>query len=647
MQPPYVQQPGKDYILIPLWTADPPFPQEPKSSQDAGFKLSNDVKKKVNEVPRQEIECKDQEEKDNVNNTNRVNVVSSTVNAASNKVNVVGRKSSIKLLDDLNMPDLEDISIFEESNEDVFGAEADLNNLESTFQVFKNKLDERGIMIRNKARLVAQGHTQEEGIDYDKFFAPVARIEVTRLFLAYDSFNDFMVYQMDVKSAFLYGKIKEEVYVCQPPGFEDPDFPDKVYKVEKALYGLHQASRAWYETLSTYLLDNGFQRGKIDMTLFIQKHKASTPMKTQKPLLKDEEVDVYIYRSMIGSLTYLISLRPDIMFACKKQNVVANSKTKADYYYWVEVSAASLVRDTTTASSLEAEQDSGNIDKTQTKATSDEPSSQGTSLGNGPKHQDTMGNTSAYTRVISSSDDEALDKEDISKQRRIDEIDADEDTALVITHNDVSIQDNIVQDKGLEDVGEEEVVEIVTTPKMIIDTNVEVTQAPKRKGVRIQEPEEKTITKTASSQQPKVQNKGKGKAKQIEEPKMPKKRKHQIRADKELAKKLQAKMQAKINEEARLARERAQKEQEANDALVNTWDDIQAKIDLDAQLAQRLHEEEQQQFTNAEKAKLFMEFIKKIRKFFARKRNEEKRNKPPTKAQQRSIMSTYLKNIDG
>ncbi|GKD72509.1 retrovirus-related pol polyprotein from transposon TNT 1-94 [Tanacetum coccineum] len=167
-------------------------------------------------------------------------------------------------------------------------------------------------MIRNKERLVAQGYTQEEGIDYDEVFAPVARIEAIRLFLAYASFKDFVVYQIDVKSVFLYGKIEEEVYVCQPPGFEDPDFPDRVYKVEKALYGLHQAPRAWYETLSTYLLDNGFQRGKIDKTLFIKRHKevktTSTPMKTQKPLFKDEngkEVDVHMYRSMIGSLMYL------------------------------------------------------------------------------------------------------------------------------------------------------------------------------------------------------------------------------------------------------------------------------------------------------------------------------------------------------
>ncbi|GJX51196.1 putative ribonuclease H-like domain-containing protein [Tanacetum coccineum] len=235
--------------------------------------------------------------------------------------------------------------------------------------VFRNKKDERGIVFRNKARLVAQGYTQEEGIDYDEVFVPVARIEAIRLFLAYASFMGFIVYQMDVKSAFLYGTIEEEVYVCQPPGFEDPHFPDKVYKVEKALYGLHQAPRAWYETLSTYLIENRFRRGTIDKTLFIKKDKgdillvqmssmgeltfflglqvqqkedgifisqdkyvaeilkkfdfatvktASTPIETNKALVKDEEaeaVDVHLYRSMIGSLMYLTASRPDIMFA--------------------------------------------------------------------------------------------------------------------------------------------------------------------------------------------------------------------------------------------------------------------------------------------------------------------------------------------
>ncbi|GJV96138.1 putative ribonuclease H-like domain-containing protein [Tanacetum coccineum] len=139
--------------------------------------------------------------------------------------------------------------------------------------VYKNKRDERGMVVRNRARLVAQGYTQEKGIDYDEFFAHVARIEAIRLFLAFASFMGFIVYQMDVKSAFLYGTIDEEVYVSQPPGCVDPDHPTKVYKVVKALYGLHQAPRAWYATLSTFLEKYGYKRGTIDKTLFIQRNK--------------------------------------------------------------------------------------------------------------------------------------------------------------------------------------------------------------------------------------------------------------------------------------------------------------------------------------------------------------------------------------
>ncbi|GKF08813.1 putative ribonuclease H-like domain-containing protein [Tanacetum coccineum] len=257
------------------------------------------------------------------------------------------------------MPALEDINIFDLSrdNEDV-GAEADMNNLDTTIQVrhiptirihknhpldqvigdlksatqtrnmiknleeHGNKKDERGIVIRNKARLVAKGYTQEEGIDYDEVFTPVARIEAIRLFLAYASFKDFIVYQMDVKSAFLYGKIKEEVYVCQLPGFEDPDFPDRVYKVKKALYGLHQAPRAWYETLSTYLLDSGFQRGKIDKTLFIKRHKSDILLvqvyvddiifgSTKKELCNAFEKLMHekFHMSSMGELTFFLGLQ--------------------------------------------------------------------------------------------------------------------------------------------------------------------------------------------------------------------------------------------------------------------------------------------------------------------------------------------------
>ncbi|GKE83941.1 putative ribonuclease H-like domain-containing protein [Tanacetum coccineum] len=143
----------------------------------------------------------------------------------------------------------------------------------STEAMLLNKKDERGFVVRNKARLVAQGHRQEEGIEYNEFFAHVARIEAIRIFLAFASYMGFIVYQMDVKGAFLYGKIDEEVYVSQPPGFVDPKCPKKVYKVVKALYGLHQAPRAWYATLSTFLLKSGYRKGTIDKTLFIKKDK--------------------------------------------------------------------------------------------------------------------------------------------------------------------------------------------------------------------------------------------------------------------------------------------------------------------------------------------------------------------------------------
>ncbi|GJR62672.1 uncharacterized mitochondrial protein-like protein [Tanacetum coccineum] len=679
--------------------------------------------------------------------------------------------------------------------------------------------------------------------------------------------------------------IKMMVYVCQPPGFEDPDFPDRVYKVEKALYGLHQALRAWYETLSTYLLDNRFQRGKIDKTLFIKRHKGdillvqvyvddiifgltkkklftevktvSTPMETQKPLLKDEdgeEVDVHLYRSMIGSLMYLTSSRSDIMFAvcypkdspfdlvaytdsdyagasldrksttggcqflgsrliswqCKKQIVVTKSTTKAEYVaasscrgqvLWIqnqlfdygynfmhtkifidnnklgEDSAIpidphhtltiiqsstqsqktqkprkpkrkdtqvpqpsdpsenvadevvhkelgdSLVRAATTASSLEAEQDSGNITKTRSKATPNESSSQGTNSGGGPGCQETMVDTIAQTRfenVSKHSNDSLLARgntlrsdedrlkldelmalcttlqtrvldlektkttqqneidslkrrvkklekkrssrtcklkrlykvslsarvesfgneeslgEDASKQGRINAIDADEEITLVSVQDDAekemfdvdALNDEEVFIAGQNENAVEEVVDaaqVSTAATTVTITTKETTLAqalealktskPKVKGIVFQEPE--TVK--------------------------PMKKKDQISFDEETA----LKLQAEFDEEERLAREKAEIEKEANIALIEEWDDIQAKIDADHQLAERLQAQEQEELSDAEKATLFQQLLEKRRKHFAAKRAEEQRNKPPTQAQQRKIMCTYLKNMEG
>jgi hypothetical protein len=130
------------------------------------------------------------------------------------------------------------------------------------------KQNEHGVVTRNKARLVAKGYSQVEGLDFDETYAPVARLESIRILLAYAIYHGFKLYQMDVKSVFLNGPIKEEVYVEQPPGFDDSKYPNHVYKLSKALYGLKQAPRAWYERLRDFLITNGFKVGKVDPTLF-------------------------------------------------------------------------------------------------------------------------------------------------------------------------------------------------------------------------------------------------------------------------------------------------------------------------------------------------------------------------------------------
>ncbi|GKD93995.1 retrovirus-related pol polyprotein from transposon TNT 1-94, partial [Tanacetum coccineum] len=137
--------------------------------------------------------------------------------------------------------------------------------------LFKNKHDEENTVIRNKTRLVVRGYRQEEGIDFEESFTPVARMEAIRIFLAYVAHKSFTVFQMDVKTTFLHGMLKEDVYVYQPEGFIDVDHPSHVYKLKKALYGLKQAPRAWYDELSTFLLQNHFFKGTIDPTLFIRR----------------------------------------------------------------------------------------------------------------------------------------------------------------------------------------------------------------------------------------------------------------------------------------------------------------------------------------------------------------------------------------
>nr|GEY32670.1 hypothetical protein [Tanacetum cinerariifolium] len=226
--------------------------------------------------------------------------------------------------------------------------------------IYKVKLNEYGDVSKNKARLVAKGYRQEEGINFEESFTPVAHIEVIRIFIANAASRNMTIYQMDVKTAFLNGELKEDVYVSQSEGFVDPDHPTHVYRLKKALYGLKQAPRAWYDTLSRFLLDNNFSKGAVNPTLFTRKtgkhillvqiyvddiifastdlkdcdmfsnemslkfqmmdsyDSVDTPMVDQLKLDEDLSgipVDQTRFRSMVGSLMYLTASRLDLVFA--------------------------------------------------------------------------------------------------------------------------------------------------------------------------------------------------------------------------------------------------------------------------------------------------------------------------------------------
>nr|GEV01364.1 hypothetical protein [Tanacetum cinerariifolium] len=781
------KEPVKDYILLPLWTADPPFSQDPKSSQDDGFQPSSDSGKKVDEDPSKVSKCRDQKQDDNVNIINKVNAVS------TNRVN----------------DPLEDISTFNfSSDQEDDDEDADMNNMDTTIQVspvpttrihkdhpldqviedlhlttqtrnmsknlkehgfvstihqrtnhkdlqnylpngkmaigtkwvFKNKKDERGIVIRNKARLVALGHTREEEIDYVDVFAPVARIEAIRLFLAYASFKGFVVYHMDVKNAFFYEKIEEEVYVCQPQGFEDSDFSNKLYKVKKALYGLHQAPRAWYKgdilLVQVYVDDiifgstkkelcisfekmmhEMFQMSSIgELTFFLglqvkqkqdgifisqDKYVAeilkkyrftevkneSTPMKTQKPLLKDKdgkEVDVHMYRSMIGSLMYLISSRPDIMFAvCACARYQVNPKVlhlhavKRNFRYlkgqpkfslWYpkdspfdlvaytdsDYAGASLDRKSTSG---EAEYVAASSCRRQTKTITEEVQLQ--ALVDGKK---VIITESSVRRDLQPEDAEGVDyllNAAIFEQlilmrkakRKVTEVHRPSDP---MKH---------VADEAVNEEMNDSLVRAATTASSL---EAEQNTGNINKTQPNATPNESSSQNTDSGGGPRVLDLENTKTTQALE----------IDSLKRRVKKLEKKKRSRTRKLKRpykvgiIARvesfdddehlgEDASKQRRISDinadegiTLVSTYDDAEV-FDADQDLSdeevfvskqdenvveKKLQADEQKELNDEEKAKLFMQLLEKRKTFFVAKRIEEKRNKPPTRAQQRSIM---------
>nr|GEX09655.1 retrovirus-related Pol polyprotein from transposon TNT 1-94 [Tanacetum cinerariifolium] len=206
-----------------------------------------------------------------------------------------------------------------ESLLDDLTSQGSSSNMRQTHTLFE-PLDEFGGVLKNKDRLVAQGFRQEEGIDFEESFAHVAKLKAIHIFIANFAHKNMKIFQMDVKTAFLNGELKEEVYVSQPKGFVDHDNPSHVYKLKKALYGLKQAPRAWYDMLSRFFISQHFSKCAVDPTLFTQKagnELLLTPLVEKSKLdedLQGKPVDTTLYRIMIGSLMYLTSSRPDLTY---------------------------------------------------------------------------------------------------------------------------------------------------------------------------------------------------------------------------------------------------------------------------------------------------------------------------------------------
>nr|GEV94501.1 hypothetical protein [Tanacetum cinerariifolium] len=563
----------------------------------------------------------------------------------------------------LDLEDTADTGIFSGAYDDeVEGAVSNFNNLELT--TVRNNKDERGIVIRNKARLVAQGYTQEEGIDYDEVFASVARIEAIRfrrgiidktLFIKKDK-GDIMLVQLYVDDI-IFGSTKKSL-CTEFEGLMHKKFQISSIGGLTFFLGLQvmQKDHGIFISQAKYVVDI---LKKFDFSLVMT---ASTPIETNKALLKDEKAVDRIFRYLKGEPKSGLWYPKDSPF---------DLEAFLDSDYAVAVLTENpqqevinfLVLDLEKAKTAQAKE----IADLKKRVKKLERKKKARTLGLKRLWKDRMIDNIDQDVEIALVD-ETQGRMNEEEMFRVNDLDGDEvimdattgeevKQSTKATEKEVSNVDPVTT--ASEVVTTAEGVEVTTaaiTPQISKDeltlaqTLIEIKAAkpkaitivatttttavtrPKARGVIVQEPSEvRTTSSSQPSQLPQDKDKGKG---IMVEPEKPLKKKDQIAFDEEDARNLEAQMKTKMEEEERIAKEK----DEANIVVIEQWDEVQAKINADMELAQKLQTKEQEQLTDAEKARLFMEFLEKKRKFFARKREIKKRNRPPTKAQQRILM---------
>nr|GEU32832.1 ribonuclease H-like domain-containing protein [Tanacetum cinerariifolium] len=516
------------------------------------------------------------------------------------------------------------------------GVELDISNVSTTYHVLTtpNTIINKDHSLNNViGDIQSGGCTKEEEIDYDEVFAPVARIKAIRLLLAYASFMGFLVYQMDFKSAFLYRRIEEEVYMYQPLGFEDPDYSDNVYKVEKALYGLHQAPRACHDKYVDEILRK-FKYKDVKL--------ASTPMDKEKALLKDsdgDDVDIHLYRFMIGSLMYLTSSRPDIMFVFWRTTSVRTLDngeielnatvdghdkiiTKAAIRRHLKLVVDDCISTLPTTEIFEQITLMGvEIALFPTMLVTKQVSQgKGPTRPVGTQHTPTIIESSLHLQNIS-----ITYRKTRTKTGRM-------DIRIPLSNVPSSAADEAISKEMHDGLGR-----ATTTTSSV--------GAEQGSGNM-----SKTQTKATSSRPSSLRTSSEGGSSEQEEA-------HEIAEhimdfstaspqtddDETLAETL-------LNIKRSAAKDKGKAIMQESESLkkIKKKKMMQiTQIQVDEDLAQRMLEEERESLSIKERSRLLVEFVNKRKKMLAVKRAEEKRSKPPTQAQQRTYMSNYLKNMGG